>query len=331
VSQLSVPIDRFNIVWIIQPKGLLENSPPRMRDDTWRMMTRFVQGTFELIQGACKDLLRLELSVLMADGPTDWDGLGRRFASLKINLTHGLGSGKGVLMVDQQEFEDGAEAGGRPSQADAASLIGRLASLLENNRREPFLSLLDELMMRQDDANLEKIYYMAASVLLSFHTREMRLTDTGERWDVGRLIRPDLRQAPSEACRYLRCCGESIFAFRERTRGESEDELMAKVKQYIADHLSDELSLTGIAEHVGHNSSYLSRLFKQKNGIGIAEHITDCRIRLAQEMLSDPKQRIQDIASFAGFASVQYFYRVFKKVAGMTPQEWRDGSSPGRQ
>lgn len=331
VNQLSIPIDRFNIVWIIQPKGLLVNSPPRMHDDTWRMMTRFVQGTFELIQSACKDLLRLEMSVLLADGPTDWDGLGRKFASLKANLTSGLGSGRGVLMVDQRESDGGAETDGQQTPADAASVIGRLASLLENNRREPFLALLDELLEGQDAANLEKHYYMAASLLLSFHAREMRLPGTEERWDVGRLIRPDLQLAPSEACRYLRRCGESIFAHRERTRGESEDELMTNVKKYIADRLADDLSLTGIAEYAGHNSSYLSRLFKQKNGVGIAEYITDCRIRTAQEMLSDPGYRIQDIASASGFVSVQYFYRVFKKIAGMTPQEWRDASARRRQ
>jgi two-component system response regulator YesN len=324
VISLSLPIDPFNIVWLIQPKGIHPDSPLRVREDTWSMMVRFVQGTFELIQGACKDLIKLELSVIMADTPAAWSEVGRKFASLKANRLWGLGSGREMLMVDQQQPEAASASGVYPR--DASSVIGGLASMLENNRREPFFALLDELLDHGDPDHQEKVYYMAASVILSFHTREQRLAGTDERWDVGRLIRPDLREAPREAVDYLRRCGESIFDCRERLRGESENELMTKVKSYIADHLSDDISLTGIAENTGHNSSYLSRLFKQKNGVGVAEYITDCRVRLAKELLADPRNRIQDIAPSSGFTSVQYFYRVFKKSTGMTPQEWRDGA-----
>ncbi|MBB6734384.1 response regulator transcription factor [Cohnella zeiphila] len=322
VSQMSVPTDRFHIVWVAQPKGLHPDSSPRMRDDMWRIAASFVQGAFELIQSACKDLIKLELSVLIADSPVDWDGLSRKFVSLKANMLRGLGSGRGLLMVDQTMSGDGIAGLFR----DSAAWIGSLASMLENSRREPFLVLLNEMLEQGDAESQEKHYFMAASVLLSFHTKEMRLDGTGERWDVARLIHPDPAHSPEEAITYLRRCGESVFDFRERSRGESENELMTKVKKYIADHLSDELSLTGIAEDVGHNSSYLSRLFKQKNGIGVAEYITECRIRLAKELLADSDRRIQEIASLTGFASVQYFYRVFKKATGMTPHEWRERS-----
>ncbi len=327
VVSLSVPLDPYNVLWLIQPKGLHPDSPPRVREDTWSMIVRFLQGTFELIQGACKDLLKLELSVALSDAPTTWEGLGRKFAALKGSMLWGLGSGRETLMVDQRSADDREETYPR----DAANLIGSLASMIENNRREPFLELLDELLEPRDAALLEKHYYMAASLLLSFHTREQRLAGTDERWDAGRLIRPDLREAPDEAVAYLRSCGQSIFDFRERLRGQSEDELMSKVKAYVEDHLADDISLTAIAENAGHNSSYLSRLFKQKNGVGLAEYITDCRIRLAKELLADPRNRIQDVSAAAGFASVQYFYRVFKKAAGVTPQEWREAAVRGRR
>jgi len=322
VTQLCIPIDRFNMLWIVQPKGLNPGSPQRVQDDTWQMMTRFVQGTFELIQGACKDLIRLELSVLISDAPVHWDELGRKFASLKSGMVWGLGSGRGLLMVSPTAPVE--EAAGQPYPRDAASLIGNLASLLENNRREPFFALLDELTGSRHADSMEKHYYMAASVILTFHHKALRLPGTDDRWDVGRLITPDLQASPLEAAGYLRRCAESIFDYRERLLGESEDELMTKVKAYISDHLVDELSLTGIAENAGHNASYLSRLFKQKNGVGIAEYIADCRIASAKELLADPGNRIQDIPGMTGFTSVQYFYRVFKKATRMTPQEWRD-------
>jgi len=334
VVPMSVPLDPYNVLWLVQPKGLHPDSPQRMRDDTWSMIVRFLQGTFEMIQAACKDLLKLELSVVMAESPVAWESLGRKFASLKSSMLWGLGSGREALMIEPTPPDDDAEASRQGTYPrDAASLVGSLATMLENDRRAPFLALLDELFGPNGDGRqlMEKHYYMAASVLLSFHNRELRLSGTDERWDVGRLIRPDLRESPADAVAYLRRCGESIFDFRERLRGESENELLAKVKAYIADHLSGEISLTAIAEHTGHNSSYLSRLFKQKNGVGLAEYMTDCRVRLAKELLADPRNRIQDISASAGFASVQYFYRVFKKAVGLTPQEWREASSRGRR
>ncbi|GBG08501.1 hypothetical protein PAT3040_03087 [Paenibacillus agaridevorans] len=324
VTQISLPVDRFNIVWMIQPKSLQPSSSLRVQEDTWSMIIRFVQGTFEMIQAACKDLIKLDLSVLIADTPVGWAEVGSKFALLRSNLARGLGSGRKVLMIDQQFAGNGTSES--PLPMDAASLIGNLASMLENNRRELFFDLLDELLLQRDSESQEKHYFMAVSVILSFHTKELKLCGSDERWDIGRLIFPDLMTAPHDAADYLRKCAESIFDFRERSRGESENELMMKVKTYIADHLTNDLSLTIIAETVSHNSSYLSRLFKQNNGVGIAEYITDCRIRLAKELLEDPGNRIQDIPAAIGFTSVQYFYRVFKKVTGKTPQEWREAS-----
>ncbi|MFD0673520.1 response regulator [Cohnella sp. GCM10027633] len=322
VNQLSIPIDRYHVVWIIQPAGLHPASPERVRDDTWTMMTRFVQGTFELIQSACKDLIKLDLSVVMAEAAVGWQELGSKFVSLKEGLASGLGAGRQLLMIDQPAVRDE----GRGKLVDATAAIGGLTSLLENHQREPFFEAFDELIADTDAERLEKHYYMVSALLLSFHRREMLLAGTGEGWDMARLIRPDLRQSAGDAARYLRQCCESVFDYRDRSRGESEDELIGGVKRIVAGNLAGELSLTGIAESVGHNASYLSRLFKQKTGVGVAEYIADCRIRLAKELLSDSGMRIQDISTAAGFASVQYFYRVFKKSVGMTPQEWRDAT-----
>ncbi len=86
----------------------------------------------------------------------------------------------------------------------------------------------------------------------------------------------------------------------------------------------NELSLTVIADHMNHNSSYLSRLFKQKSGVGVVKYIVDVRIQKAKDLLADPHGKIQDIPAAVGFASVQYFYRVFKKIVNMTPQEYRE-------
>lgn len=83
------------------------------------------------------------------------------------------------------------------------------------------------------------------------------------------------------------------------------------------------LGLTDIADAVGLNASYLSRLFKKETGESITEHLTQFRIEKAKELLKDESLRLRDIAMAVGFNDVSYFSNTFKKIAGMSPTEFR--------
>ncbi|GGD82409.1 response regulator [Paenibacillus nasutitermitis] len=319
VVQVSFVYDRFNLIWLIQPKEMNPSSIPRIQEETWAMIERFVQGTFERIQEACRELLKLKLSVALADRPAGWGELSPKFASMRSELAWGLGSGQEMLIVNKENA-----AGESPpfSQLhNSVYQLNRLTECLNHNLPESFNDILTEILSQ---GSFEQNYYMAASLILSIQPQGLNLLSSGEQVDGDRLLRPDLFASRSEAIDYLRECGNLLFDCKNRLLHEQEDELVFRVKRIIGDNLGNELSLTAIAENVNHNPSYLSRLFKQKNGVGIAEYITDCRIQRAKDMLGDPNRKIQDIAAAVGFSSVQYFYRVFKKAARFTPQEYRE-------
>ncbi|BBH23621.1 hypothetical protein Back11_49660 [Paenibacillus baekrokdamisoli] len=320
VEEVSFVYDRFNLIWFIQPKELQPSSLDRIQEDTWSTVSRFVLGTFERIQMACKELIKLKLSVVLADRPIEWEHSARKFAELKSKLAWGLGSGQELLIVDREETDQDTSI--LMSTQDTVHRLNRLGQCLENNLKAEFMEILRELL---SDGAYEKNYYMIVSLIFSLQ-REGRApsVDTSLEWS--RLARPNLHETWDEAVGYLYHCAELIFDDKDRILHEEEDELVGKVKKLITDNLANELSLTVIAESVKHNSSYLSRLFKQKNGIGVSEYISDYRIQKTKEMLTDPNRKINDIAAAAGFASVQYFYRVFKKATRMTPQEFRDQS-----
>lgn len=93
---------------------------------------------------------------------------------------------------------------------------------------------------------------------------------------------------------------------------------------YIDANLAGNLSLRSLAETLNVSSSYLSTLFKKESGQTLTEYINTRRIKHAKHLLESTRLQIQTVAQHCGIVDVQYFSRVFKRIAGMTPKEYRD-------
>jgi YesN/AraC family two-component response regulator len=96
---------------------------------------------------------------------------------------------------------------------------------------------------------------------------------------------------------------------------------------YINEDLSAELNLSEIAGHLNVNSSYLSALFKKETGSTITEYIMNHRISHAINLLESTRLQIQTVAQLCGFEDVHYFSRIFKKVTGRTPRQYRQADN----
>ena len=88
--------------------------------------------------------------------------------------------------------------------------------------------------------------------------------------------------------------------------------------------LSGKLSLHVLAEKQGLSSGYLSTVFKKETGKTVTDYILSERMQLAMHLLSTTKLQIQTVALHCGVVDVQYFSKLFKKYAGMTPKEYRE-------
>lgn len=97
-----------------------------------------------------------------------------------------------------------------------------------------------------------------------------------------------------------------------------------KAIDYIKNHHSDSsLSLSDIAEKLGTNSTYLSKLFKENLGVNFNDYINSYRIEAAKFLLSTTSKKIEIISNETGFNSQQNFIRVFKKIEGVAPGQYR--------
>jgi two-component system, response regulator YesN len=106
--------------------------------------------------------------------------------------------------------------------------------------------------------------------------------------------------------------------------GGHKEQLIREIERYIEDHFHDNaLSLTKMADHFDMNPSYLSTAYKNYSGQNVTEYIVSTRMKEAKQLLSHTTLNISDIAAKVGYASNIGLLRVFKKVEGITPGQYR--------
>jgi two-component system response regulator YesN len=102
-------------------------------------------------------------------------------------------------------------------------------------------------------------------------------------------------------------------------------ELCLRAKRIMEEHFSEEVSLEELSRKLGISQGHLSRSFKKETGMSPIDYLTQYRISQACRML-DEGMRIVDVASAVGLADPKYFSRVFRKVKGLSPSEYRGGT-----
>lgn len=103
--------------------------------------------------------------------------------------------------------------------------------------------------------------------------------------------------------------------------------LIRKVLTRIDSDLTADLTLKAQAELLKVNASYLSSLFKKETGMTLTEYVNRKRVEHAIFLLNSTSMQIQTIAEYCGIPDVNYFTKMFKKIIGKTPKEYRDGIS----
>ena len=107
------------------------------------------------------------------------------------------------------------------------------------------------------------------------------------------------------------------------SRNRAEPVEVWKTRKFIEEHSGEELSLSRVAKAVNIHPNYLSEKFKQVTGMNFVEYVARTRFEKACRLLHDGDLRISDIAFAAGFQSLSQFNRVFKRLTGKSPTQFR--------
>lgn len=99
--------------------------------------------------------------------------------------------------------------------------------------------------------------------------------------------------------------------------------VITKAKVFIREHQSEELTLGQVAAAVHTSIFYFCKLFRKVTGLTFTEFVSRTRTEKAKNLLLNPNLRVSEIAYESGFQSLTHFNRVFKKIVGESPTEYR--------
>lgn len=114
----------------------------------------------------------------------------------------------------------------------------------------------------------------------------------------------------------------NLFSSSTRYSREVTQNILA-VKTYIDSHCGEHLDSTELARSAGMSYGYFSRCFHDIVGVSFSDYCIQMRIRQAKEALLNTTKSVQQIASEAGYEDEKYFSRLYKKVTGLSPSEYR--------
>ena len=108
----------------------------------------------------------------------------------------------------------------------------------------------------------------------------------------------------------------------EEDAEESED-IIVRIKKYIRQHYSEQLTLKKISSAFYLNPFYISQLFKNRTGSNYINYLTKVRMEEARRLLRETDLKVIDICDRVGYSDCDYFTRVFEKETGCRPNRYR--------
>jgi two-component system response regulator YesN len=96
-----------------------------------------------------------------------------------------------------------------------------------------------------------------------------------------------------------------------------------RVKRFVQRNYHKKVCLKDAAQAVYLSPKYLSRVFKQSTGKSFSEYKSKIKMEKAKELLSETGYNVNQLAEKLGYENAESFIRIFKKLAGYTPTEYR--------
>jgi len=191
-------------------------------------------------------------------------------------------------------------------EANARQLIN---SIIENNAGE---GITDE--NRKELYN--HIYLIGKRSAMRRGTDPDTLLPPGQRYFLDNLNQASLDEI-----------SEAVFAFLQnlfdQTREAVKKTDITAVKKYIEDRYAQDIYAESVADDFGISASHLSKMMKSTTGMALKQYISYIRIEHAKEILQGTDKTIEEIARQTGFNSRNTFIRMFERLEGITPTEYR--------
>lgn len=120
----------------------------------------------------------------------------------------------------------------------------------------------------------------------------------------------------------LDCLIQVVEMLYDKKQSQEREPIVA-AKKYVENHLYRQVTLQEVADWLHFSPTYFSTFFKEKTGSGFAEYVIQTRIKQAMVYLRRGDYTMAQIAERVGYADAKHFSKVFKKVTGIKPTDYR--------
>ena len=110
----------------------------------------------------------------------------------------------------------------------------------------------------------------------------------------------------------------SIFPSKDNM----ETYLVSEIKKFLDSKVTERVHIEEICDTFGYSKTYLSELFKSQCSMSIISYFNKQKIEYAKKLIRENKMNITEVSNALSFDNPQYFSRVFKKFAGVSPREF---------
>ena len=102
-----------------------------------------------------------------------------------------------------------------------------------------------------------------------------------------------------------------------------QQKVMQILEEYIQSHYMYDISMQDVAQTMNYSEAYFSKLFKQCFQKNFTAYLTEFRVNEAKRQLRQPTINVKDVGKAVGYADSNYFTKVFRRITGMSPTEYR--------
>ncbi len=175
-----------------------------------------------------------------------------------------------------------------------------------------------------DDDGVLRYKLMDLLSIIRFQTREIQNQFGGFAvWkDTWRQVAAE--QDLSSLERYVLSCVDECLTVVNEHKQSRMSPIIVRACAIIHESLAEDISLEEISRRVEISPFYFSKLFKEETGENFIDYLTMARMQKAKDLLREPSRSIKEISAASGYADPNYFSKLFKKVVGVTPTEFRE-------
>ncbi|MEF2964779.1 response regulator [Paenibacillus sp. M1] len=205
--------------------------------------------------------------------------------------------------------------------------IPEIVKLLDGEESDKAAAYFDhafELMLAEECVSFSYVQAFGMGLISELARRLKRPADTDPETNIRmwqRLI--DCKNA-EEVKKVVQEYLSEYANMKQKEQTVQRHNLIRRVARHLEEHLRENLTVKQLAEQFHLNPSYLSVLFKKEMGRTISDFVQEARMNKAKELLRDPNVKVYEVAEQVGFQTAAYFTFLFKKLTGLTPQDFRD-------